>query len=128
MDLREFGRDLQNGLITIDEPKKLQKGMKKEVDDLKNYSPKSDKTKNDKNKVLKNVKLPYNGIKKVIKGFEDGDFLLKDFDKQGEKDDSEQPSASKYGQESEESEESKQKNLDWLENGTKEEFKTLKKC
>ena len=94
MDLREFGRDIQNGLITIDEPKKLQKDMKKEIDNLKNYSPKSDKTKNDKNKVLKNVKLPYNGIKKVIKGFEDGDFLLKDFDKQGEKDDSEQPSTS----------------------------------
>ena len=97
--------------------------MKKEINILKNYAAKSDRTKNDKNKVPKNVKLPYNGIKK---GFEDGDFLINYFGKQAEKDDSEQPTTSKDGQQSEVSEvseESKQDeipsiskevNLDWI--------------
>ena len=63
LDLREFGSDIQNGLITIDEAKQLQKDMEKEINNLKGYVEKSDKIENDKNKVLKNVKLPYNGIK-----------------------------------------------------------------
>ena len=79
-----------------------------------------------KNKVLENVKLLYGGIKKVIKGFEDGDFLIKDFSKQTEKDDdgSNQPSGNKDKQESEQFEESEEDeedekvNLDWLQYGT----------
>ena len=77
--------------------------MKKEINNLKNYAAKSDNAKNNKNKVLKNVKLPYDGIKKIIKGFEDGDFEIKYFSKQGEKDDSEQSLTSK--DESDESDE-----------------------
>ena len=108
-DLRKFEREIQNGLITIDEARQLRRNMKKEINDLKGYAAKSDKTKNDKEKVLKNFKIHYEGIKKVIKGFEDGDFLIKDFSRQseqpsGSKD--EQPSGSKDDQKSEESEES----------------------
>ena len=63
------------------------------------YAAKPSKTKNDKNTVLKNVKIPYEGIKKIIKGFEDRDFLIKNFSQE------EQPSTSKDKEESEESEE-----------------------
>ena len=59
LDLREFGRDIQYCLITTDEAKQLQRDMKKEINDLKGYDEKSDRTKNDKEKFLKNVKLPY---------------------------------------------------------------------
>ena len=78
IDLRELGNDMQNGSLTLDEAKEIKRQMKHEINDLKNYAAKSDKTKNIKNKVLENVKMPYKGIKNVIKGFEDGDFLIKD--------------------------------------------------
>ena len=57
--------------------------MKNEIDKLKSYSAKSDRIKMLKT-VVKNVSLPYGGIKRIIKGFEDGDFLIKDFDKQAD--------------------------------------------
>ena len=119
LDAREFGRDIQNGLITLNKAKQLQKDMKKEINDLKGYTTKYDRAKKAKERLLKNVKLPYDGIKDVIKGFEDGDFLIKDFSKQVEEDkQDEQPSTSKDGEESEESD--KKINLDWLQYGTKE--------
>ena len=127
-DLREFGRDIQNGLIKLDEARKLQRDMKKEIDDLKGYTAKINDIKIYKNKVLENLKLPYNGIKKIIRGFSDGDFLIKDFSKEAKEDDgSEQPSGSKDKQESEqydeseesdESKESDEVNLDCTDNAT----------
>ena len=85
--------------------------------------------------VVKNVRLPYGGIKKIIKGFEDGGFLIKDFDKQAEDKQDEQPSTSKDEQGSEESEEDEEfaeseefkndVNLDWI-NGAKEQSENLK--
>ena len=39
--LREFGSDKQNGLITLEEAKKLQRNMKKEIDELNNHVPKN---------------------------------------------------------------------------------------
>ena len=82
--------------------------MKKEIAKLKGYAAKSDKTKDTKSKVLENVKLLYGGIKKDIKGFEDGDFQIKGFGKQIEDKQHEQSSTSKDGQESEEFEESEE--------------------
>ena len=72
------------------------------------------------------------------KGFEDGDILIRDFSKQVEDKQDEQPSTSKDGQKLEESEESKEleeseeseepdkENLDWLKYATKKQFKKLK--
>ena len=57
--------------------------------------------------------MPYDGIKKIIKGFEDGDFEIKYFSKRAEKD------------ESDESDE--KENLDWLKYGTNKQFRDLKK-
>ena len=138
-DLTEFGRDIQNGLITLNEAKKTRRNMKKEIDDLKGYAAKTDKTKDTKNKVVKNVKLPYDGINKVIKGFEDGDFLIKDFGKQAEeaendddREDKQEYNESDEHDESEESEESendekgKEVNLDWIK-GTKKQLQEFKK-
>ena len=71
IDVREIALEIRNGLMTTDEAKELKRQMKKEINDLKGYPAKSEKTKNTKNKVLENTKLPYNGIKKLIKGFED---------------------------------------------------------
>ena len=55
-DMREFGRDIQNGLITLDEAKKLQKSMKREIAELDNYAAKSNDIKKYKSKVLDNAK------------------------------------------------------------------------
>ena len=84
--------------------------MKKKIAELKSYAAKTDKTKDTKSKILKNINLPYGGIKKVIKSFEDGDFLIKYFGKKAEqpsgsedKQECEKPSGSKN--ESEESDE-----------------------
>ena len=116
IDLGELGLDIRNGLMTINEARQLQRDMKNEINDLKRYAAKFDKTKNDKNAVLENVMIPYNGIKKVIKGFEDGDFLIKDFNVQDEQPSGckdEQPSGSKdESEEFEESEESDKENFD----------------
>ena len=71
IDVREIALEIRNGLMTTDEAKELKRQMKKEINDLKGYPAKSEKTKNTKNKVLENTKLPYNGIKKLIKSFED---------------------------------------------------------
>ena len=74
----------------------------------------------------------YKKRSKVIKGFRDDDFLMKDFSKQTEGDkqskedeQSEEPPTSKDKQESEESEESEE-NLDWI-HGTEKQLQTLKK-
>ena len=99
IDSRELGIDIRNGLMTIDEAKELKRQMKRDIDNLKNYSAKSDKANNIKSKFLENVRIPYEGIKKVTKGFEDGDFLIKNFSPD------EQPSTSKDKEESEESDE-----------------------
>ena len=50
--------------MTIDEAKELKRQMKRDIDNLKNYSAKSDQTKNIKSKFLENVRIPYEGIKK----------------------------------------------------------------
>ena len=114
--MRELGIDIRNGLLILDKAKQVQRDMKNEINDLKNYVAKSDRTKNIKNKVLENVKIPYKVIKKVIKGFEDGDFEIKAFNKQDE-----QPSESN----DEESEKDEKINLDRI-NGTEEELENLK--
>ena len=56
--MREIGIDIQNDLLTIDEAEQLLRNIKNEINDLKGYAAKCDKTKNDKNIVLKNVKIP----------------------------------------------------------------------
>ena len=96
--------------------------MKREIAELDNYAVKSNDIKKYENKVLDNAKIPDGGIKKIIKGFRDGDFLIKYFD-----DDSEQPSGSTDKQESEESEQSDEIDFDWTYNATNKKIKDLKK-
>ena len=85
-DLREFGRDIQNGLTTLDEAKESQRNMRNKIKKLKTHTVKTYERKDYKSKVLKNVDILYKGIRKIIKGFEDGDFLIKDFGEQTEDD------------------------------------------
>ena len=110
--------------MTTDEAKELKRKLKNDINNLKGYPAKTEKTKDAKNEVLKNVKFPLKGFLKVIKGFEDGDFLIKYFSKQDEDKQDEQPSTSKDEEESDESEESgefekdEEVNPDWI-HGTK---------
>ena len=83
--------------------------MKREIAELDNYAAKSN-----------DAKTPYDGINKIIKGFRDGDFLIKDFGKQAEQPsgskDEQESSGSKDEQESDESDEFDEVSLGWTYN------------
>ena len=68
-------------MITLDEAKQLQRDFQKEIKILKDHAVKNENRKEYKDKVLKNIDMLYKKRNKVIRGFRDGDFLIKDFAK-----------------------------------------------
>ena len=74
IDLNEFGKKTQNGLISLNEAKKQQAKMLSKIDKLKNHNVKGEKRIKFKNDVLKNVKTIFNARLDIIEGSEDGVF------------------------------------------------------
>ena len=53
INLNEFGKEIQNGIISLDEAKKQQDGMLSKISKLENYNVKGEERINFKNGVLK---------------------------------------------------------------------------
>ena len=75
-DLNGFGEDIYNGLISLDEAKRQQIKILSKINKLKNHNVKSEKNKNFKEGVLKNLNVPYNARLDIIEGFENKIFLI----------------------------------------------------
>ena len=101
------------------------------IKELQKHSPRNDTRKNNKDKVVKNVKMVYNERSKIIEGFKNRLFPMKcnvdEEDEQGEED--EQIDKSEQSEESEQGEQSKGSEdveLDWIR-GTRKQIKKFKK-